>query len=92
MLSDIDGFFNKNPRRFKDAELIDEINKIDAKVIERAGGKGTKFGTGGMTTKLKAAKRILKHDRMMILANGENPSIIFRIMNGDKIGTLFRKK
>jgi glutamate 5-kinase len=34
----------------------------------------------------------LKHDRMMILANGENPSIIFRIMNGDKIGTLFRKK
>lgn len=44
-----------------------------------------------MTTKLKAAKRILKHDRMMILANGENPSIIFKIMNGDKIGTLFRK-
>ena len=81
MLSDIDGFFNKNPRHFK-----------DAKVIEQAGGKGTKFGTGGMMTKLKAAKRILKHDRMMILANGENPSIIFKIMNGDKIGTLFRKK
>ena len=92
MLSDIDGFFNKNPRHFKDAKLIDEINKIDSKVIEQAGGKGTKFGTGGMTTKLKAAKRILKHDRMMILANGENPSIIFRIMNGDRIGTLFRKK
>ena len=92
MLSDIDGFFNKNPRHFKDAKLIDEINKIDSKVIEQAGGKGTKFGTGGMMTKLKAAKRILKHDRMMILANGENPSIIFKIMNGDKIGTLFRKK
>ena len=92
MLSDLAGFFNKNPRHFKDAKLIDEINKIDSKVIEQAGGKGTKFGTGGMMTKLKAAKRILKHDRMMILANGENPSIIFKIMNGDKIGTLFRKK
>ncbi|SEM86653.1 glutamate 5-kinase [Ligilactobacillus sp. WC1T17] len=92
MLSDIDGFFNKNPQKHKDAKLIAEINKIDADVVKKAGGKGSKFGTGGMMTKLKAAKRILKHDRMMVLANGADPAVIFKIMHGDKIGTLFRKK
>ena len=92
MLSDIDGFYDKNPRKFADAKLLHTINEINAKTFEKAGGRGTKFGTGGMTTKLKAAKRILDANKAMILANGENPSIIFKILNGEELGTLFINK
>lgn len=91
MLSDIDGFFDKNPKKYADAKLIPEITEINEQTYQHAGGKGSKFGTGGMTTKLKAAQRMMKADKLTILANGANPSIVFRILNGDEIGTLFRK-
>ena len=92
MLSDIDGFFDKNPRKYADAKLFERITKIDETAIEAAGGKGSKFGTGGMMTKLKAAKRMLENDKMMILANGQDPAIIFELIKGEPLGTLFVKE
>ncbi|AUI72489.1 glutamate 5-kinase [Companilactobacillus alimentarius] len=91
MLSDIDGFYSANPLKVSDATLIDTIKQIDPEIIAAAGGHGTKYGTGGMTTKLKAAELILKHNQQMILTNGKDPEIIFNLLAGDPIGTLFSK-
>jgi glutamate 5-kinase len=89
MLSDIDGFYTGNPHQDPHAKLIKELHQVTDDSLKRAGGAGTVFGTGGMATKLKAAAHILRHNHMMVLANGANPSIIFNIMNGEEIGTLF---
>lgn len=89
MLSDIDGFFSDNPHTNKEATLFSEINQIDEALLTLAGGKGSRFGTGGMYSKLKAAERVLDHDISMVLANGKKPSIIFDILAGEKVGTLF---
>ena len=92
MLSDIDGFYTGNPHQDSEARLIRELHEVTDDSLKRAGGAGTVFGTGGMTTKLKAAAEILAHHQMMVLANGANPSIIFNIMTGEEIGTLFMPK
>ena len=92
MLSDIDGFYTSNPHKDPHAKLIKELHQVTADSLKRAGGAGTVFGTGGMATKLTAAADILKHNQMMVLANGTNPSIIFNIMNGEEVGTLFISK
>lgn len=91
MLSDIDGFYDKNPRKFTDAKLYQRIRAIDEKILEAGGGQGTKFGTGRMATKLKAAQRMLAEDRMMLLANGKEPMIIDELLAGEPLGTLFAK-
>ncbi|AMV66577.1 Glutamate 5-kinase [Pediococcus damnosus] len=89
MLSDIDGFYSSNPLTDPNAELYHTVTSIDSTIIQSAGGRGTKFGTGGMVTKLKAAKRILSNNQKMVLANGENPRIIYNILAGEPVGTLF---
>lgn len=89
MLSDIDGFYNKNPNDEPDAVLFDEIQTITDELYALAGGSGSSYGTGGMSTKLIAANHILKNASQMVLANGEDPTIIFDIMEGKQIGTLF---
>ncbi|KRN60217.1 gamma-glutamyl kinase [Pediococcus inopinatus] len=92
MLSDIDGFYSSNPLTDPNAELYHTVTSIDSSIIQSAGGRGTKFGTGGMVTKLKAAKRILSNNQKMVLANGENPRIIYNILAGEPVGTLFEPK
>ncbi|GED49815.1 glutamate 5-kinase [Carnobacterium maltaromaticum] len=92
MLSDIDGFYDKNPTVHQDARLFSEINEITADLLSLAGGNGSKFGTGGMITKLNAAEHVLNQDSQIILANGAEPTIIFEIMHGENIGTHFLKK
>ncbi|MFL2028660.1 glutamate 5-kinase [Loigolactobacillus zhaoyuanensis] len=89
VLSDIDGFYSANPLKDKHAHLLDEVGQINQQVLAAAGGHGTKYGTGGMVTKLKAAKRIIDHQQQMVLANGRDPQIIYRILAGEKVGTLF---
>ncbi len=89
MLSDIDGFYSDNPTTNNKAVLYRRITEITAELESAAGGEGSRFGTGGMSSKLKAAKRIFNYDGQMILANGENPQIIFDILKGNTIGTLF---
>lgn len=89
MLSDINGFYSDNPNTNPQAILHDHITKITPEITQQAGGKGSMFGTGGMSSKLKAAKRILDCQSAMVLANGKQPKIIFDILAGQQIGTLF---
>ncbi|MDD6795483.1 MAG: glutamate 5-kinase [Clostridiaceae bacterium] len=89
ILSDIDGFYTSDPRNNKDAKLLSVVEEITEKLEACAGGAGTNLGTGGMRTKLDAAKIAGEAGVDMILANGENPKIILDIINGEDIGTLF---
>lgn len=92
MLSDIDGFYDKNPTTNPDATLYHTISDVTEDVMAKAGGEGSAFGTGGMITKLKAARYLLQHDREMILAKAEDLTIIFDILEGYEIGTYFTAK
>ena len=91
LLSDIDGLFTDDPHLNKKARFIDVVESIDAHLIEMGKGTtGSGVGTGGMATKLKAAKLATSAGADMIIANGEDFHIIHRIMHGDSCGTLFR--
>ncbi|MGL5635177.1 MAG: glutamate 5-kinase [Sarcina sp.] len=90
ILSDIDGFYNGDPRKVKDAKLIEEIDDITEEIKASAGGAGSSFGTGGMRTKISAAEKVVESGIHMILANGEDPSILRDILSdGERRGTLF---
>lgn len=88
MLSDIDGFYDGNPTD-QQAHLLTRVATVTDHTYALAGGSGSRFGTGGMVTKLKAAERMLAANGQMILANGEDPAILFQILAGDPVGTLF---
>lgn len=92
LLSDIDGLFDSDPRRNENAKLIPVIEEINDSVIALAGGAGTKFGTGGMATKLSAAAIANEHGIDMVITNGENPQSLYGIIKGESIGTLFKRQ
>jgi len=89
ILSDIDGFYDGDPKKNSCSRLIPVIEEITPEIEKFAGGAGTKRGTGGMVTKLAAAKIAAASGTNMVLSNGSNPSIIMNILNGEEIGTLF---
>ena len=91
LLSDIDGLFDSDPRKNKNAKLIPVVNEINASIIALAGGAGSDFGTGGMATKLTAAGIAIDNGIDMVITNGENPQSLYTIIDGGSIGTLFRK-
>ena len=88
-LSDINGLYNKDPRKFPDAELIDRVEAIDDTVRSYAGGAGTDRGTGGMIAKIKAASIATDKGIPMIILNGEDPFILYEILDGKHVGTYF---
>ncbi|MGF7399495.1 glutamate 5-kinase [Thermoanaerobacterium thermosaccharolyticum] len=88
ILTDIDGLYDKDPRE-PDAKLIDVVEEFTDKLFEIAGGTGTNFGTGGMYTKIQAAKICYNSGVKMVIANGKLDNVLNRIANGEKIGTLF---
>ncbi|MBC1397410.1 glutamate 5-kinase [Listeria fleischmannii] len=92
MLSDIDGFYDTNPLIHPDATMFHEVHEITADTLKLAGGKGSEFGTGGMLTKLAAAELCLKNNQKMVLTNGNNPDVIYAIIAGEQVGTLFAKR
>ncbi len=89
VLSDIDGFYDQNPKKVPEAKLIPTVTNVTSETFTVAGGTGSRFGTGGMQTKLLAAQRMLDEDRQMVLANGRDPRIILDILAGKPVGTLF---
>ncbi|KRQ87860.1 Glutamate 5-kinase [Caloramator mitchellensis] len=89
ILSDIEGLYNKNPLIYPDAELISTVESIDESIINIAGGAGSKLGTGGMATKIEAAKIALSSGISMIIAKGSNDRVLYRILKGENIGTIF---
>ena len=90
LLSDIDGLYTDNPRNNPDAKFISCVEKIDENLLSCAKGPETSFGTGGMTTKLAAAEIANKVGCDMVIANGDDPVNIIRILEGKEVGTLFK--
>jgi glutamate 5-kinase len=89
IFSDIDGFYDSDPRLHPDAKLISEISVIDESVQALAGGAGSRRGTGGMMTKLKAAKLATAQGINTIVTNGKNPAALYEIIKENPVGTLF---
>ena len=92
ILSDIDGLFNGNPKVDKNAQLIDEVPEINSAVEKLAGGVGTKLGTGGMFTKIQAAKFATTNGVTMLIVNGGTVGNLRRALNGENVGTIFPAK
>lgn len=90
ILSDIDGLFDNNPKDNPNAHVIHYVNEITEEIVKVAGGAGTNLGTGGMATKIKAARIAISSGTAMVIANGENPKIITDILSGNEIGTWFK--
>jgi glutamate 5-kinase len=88
LLSDIDGLYDSDPNINPDAKIIHYVDNID-KVVNAAGDSHTKQGTGGMITKIHAAKIAVKAGIPMIVANGNNPETIYDLMDGKVTGTYF---
>ncbi|MBQ7989747.1 MAG: glutamate 5-kinase [Oscillospiraceae bacterium] len=91
ILSDIDGFFDGDPRKDPDAKIIPEINVIDDRIRSLAGGAGTSLGSGGMTTKVNAAEIALSSGFDMAILNGRRPENLYDFFDGKQIGTIFTK-
>ena len=89
LLSDIDGLYTADPHQVEDATLIPEVKEITDDILELAGAAGTALGTGGMVTKLSAAKLCMDAGTDMIIANGSNPSVLYDIFEGKTVGTRF---
>jgi len=91
LLSDIDGLYDDNPNTNINASLIDEVSIINEHIKSLAGDAGSSVGTGGMVTKLSAAEIMMDADKMMVIANSKQEWVIKDIVEGQTIGTLFRK-
>lgn len=89
LLSDIDGLYDKNPKHHPDAKLIPVVYGITRQIEQNCQDTDNSFGTGGMVTKLAAAKICNSHGIPMVIANGDNPYNICRILNGEPVGTIF---
>jgi glutamate 5-kinase len=89
ILSDIDGLYDSDPKQNPDAQRIPVVKGITPEIEELACGSGSSFSTGGMVTKISAAKLCAMNDVDMIIANGSDPSVIFNLLEGENIGTLF---
>ncbi len=92
ILSDIDGLYDKNPAKHPDAKLVPEVYEITDEIMSSAGGEGTSRGTGGMVTKLIAAKHAMDAGIEMVIANGKNPKIIYDILDDKAVCTRFKSQ
>ena len=90
LLSDIDGLYTADPRSDAAAKLIPVVAAITPEIEALAGGNGSSLGTGGMVTKLRAAKIAGEAGIDMVIANGERPDLIYDIIEGKPAGTRFR--
>lgn len=88
ILSDIDGLYDCDPKKNTDAKLIQEVEQIDGFIESVAGGSASLLGTGGMATKISAAKSISDKGIHTIIASGKNPSILYDIVEKKEVGTL----
>lgn len=89
ILSDIDGFFDQDPRLHPNAKLLSEITEIDEDVLSLAGGVGSRRGTGGMKTKLQAAGLVMEQGIDTIITNGSRPEGLYEILEDKPVGTKF---
>ena len=91
LLSDIDGLFTDDPNKNPDAKCIDYVEHVDHHFEQMGKGSASDVGTGGMSTKLKAAKLATSAGADMVIANGADMGVIHQIVDGEQIGTLFKE-
>ena len=89
LLSDIDGLFTDDPHKNPEAKLIPMVTEINEHIENIAGGAGTSLGTGGMATKINAAKIANEAGIDMIIMNGNNPDKLYGLFENDETGTIF---
>jgi len=89
LMSDIDGLFTQDPRKDPHAKRLSIVDTIDKGIIDSATGAGSSFGTGGMATKINAALICKAENVKTAVVNADNPSIVFDLLNGQDVGTLF---
>ena len=90
LLSDVDGLYTDDPRRNPDARFIPEVLKIDGSLMKMGkSSTGSGLGTGGMSTKLRAAHIAVSSGADMVIASGEDMRIISEIVDGEEVGTVF---
>lgn len=89
ILSDINGLYDADPRLYPNANLISRIEEIDETIYVLAGGAGSRRGTGGMKTKLRAAALATAQGIDTVITNGKAPEALYEIVRGNKVGTLF---
>ena len=92
LLSDIDGLYTADPHTHADAQLIPLVESITPDIAELAGGAGSSLGTGGMATKISAARRATAAGVDLIIANGAHAEVLYDIMDGKPVGTRFAGK
>jgi glutamate 5-kinase len=92
LLSDIDGLYTADPHKDPDACLIDTVEDITPDILSLAGGCGSALGTGGMRTKLNAAMMCREAGCDMVIANGADPKLLYRLTDGEAVGTRFIAK
>ena len=89
VLTDIEGLYTADPRHDATARLIPEVKEITPQMLESAGGGGTALSTGGMATKLTAAKICMDAGTDMVILNGAKPLLIYDVLEGKQVGTRF---
>jgi glutamate 5-kinase len=89
ILSDIDGLYTADPRADRNARFISVVEEITSEIEALAGGSGSDLGTGGMATKLHAARIATQAGFDMVIANGSRPEILYDIVDGKRVGTRF---
>jgi glutamate 5-kinase len=89
ILSDVEGLYDKDPGRHADAKLIPVVERITEDIEQMAGDTISSLGTGGMMTKIKAAKRALLCGAAAAIINGRTPGNLLRLFDGDELGTYF---
>lgn len=89
ILTDIDGFYSNNPNEDPHAVLYHTIEDLSEKIEEAAGGAGSNLGTGGMLTKVHASRLAAAQGTNAVIANGDDPRVIYKILEGRDVGTLF---
>lgn len=92
IMSDIDGLFDKDPHESVDARLIRYVNDLGDDIRNAAGGAGSKFGTGGMETKIKAVDIAFKSDIDVVIMNGRHPEKLYDLFENKQVGTRFSRK
>ena len=89
LLSDIDGLYSADPHKDSSAKLLSEVHELDDYILSLGGGVGSALATGGMKTKLAAAKICMENGCDMIIMNGSKPELLYDIADGKPVGTRF---
>jgi glutamate 5-kinase len=89
MLTDQPGLFTADPRTDARAKLIPEVTVIDERIRRLSGGSGSGIGTGGMATKIQAAELATRSGTQVFIADGSEPDVLPRLVNGEPLGTCF---